>query len=195
MKAFYTITLVLFGLFAHAQELVNSYDIKVNGMNVGELTASKHVEGDKTTYKLNSKSTISLLGKTTITTTCTVVFKNDILESSTYLSEKNATLYDSSTITENNGVYTIIRKGKKTTWNKPIKYVTCQLYFEKPLKTEHYFDVLEAVFSPIKTIDPNNYLYIDASNNEKTTYSYANRVLEQGSTKHLLYDFTFTLRR
>ncbi|EKT2069020.1 hypothetical protein O8E88_000809 [Flavobacterium psychrophilum] len=195
MKKFYTLLLLLFGLVAKAQDLVNTYDIKVNGINVGELIATKHIEGDKTIYKLNSKSVISVLGKTAITTSFVGVFKNEILQSSTYCSEKDAKIYDSSTITQNNGIYTISRKGRKSTLNKPIKYVTCLLYFEKPIKNEQYFDVLEAVFSPIKLIEPNTYLYIDSSNNEKTTYTFSNSILEQGTTKHLLYNYTFTLRK
>ena len=195
MKSFYTILLSLLSLFTNAQHQEHVYDISVNGNTVGELTVSRLVEGAKTTYKLNSKSVISLLGKTTITTSFVGVFKNNVLQSSNYTSQKNNKPYDNSTITENNGVYSITRKGQKSTIHKPIKYVTCLLYFEKPVVSEPYFDVLEAVFSPITTIDQNNYLFIDSSNNEKTTYDYLNGVLQQGSTKHVLYDFTFTLRR
>lgn len=195
MKYFYTLLLSLFSLFTNAQNQEHIYDISVNGNTVGKLTVSKLIEGDKTTYKLNSKSVISLFGKTTITTSFVGVFMNNVLQSSTYISQKNNKPYDNSTITENNCVYTITRKGTKSTIHKPIKYVTCLLYFEKPVVNKPYFDVLEAVFSPITTIDQNNYLFIDSSNNEKTTYDYLNGVLQQGSTKHVLYDYTFTLRK
>ncbi|NRT13022.1 DUF6134 family protein [Flavobacterium sp. 14A] len=195
MNKFYTLLLSLFSLLTHAQNQEHIYDISVNGNTVGELTVSKLVEGEKTTYKLNSKSVISLFRKTTITTSFIGVFKNNILQTSSYISQKNSKPYDNSIITENNGVYTITRKGKKATINKPIKYVTCLLYFEKPVVNEPYFDVLEAVFSPITAVDQNKYVLIDSSNNEKTTYDYLNAVLQQGSTKHVLYDFTFTLRK
>lgn len=195
MNKFYTLLLSLFSLLTHAQNQEHIYDISVNGNTVGELTVSKLVDGEKTTYKINSKSVISLFGKTTITTSFIGVFKNNILQTSSYISQKNNKPYDNSIITENNGVYTITRKGKKATINKPIKYVTCLLYFEKPVVNEPYFDVLEAVFSPITAVDQNKYILIDSGNNEKTTYDYLNAVLQQGSTKHVLYDFTFTLRK
>jgi hypothetical protein len=195
MKYLHTLVLLLFCVFTNAQNQEHVYDISVNGNIIGELTVSKLIEGPTTTYKLNSKSVISLLGKTTITTSFIGVFKNNVLQSSIYISQKNNKAYDSSTITEKNGVYTILRKGKKSIVSKPIKYVTCLLYFEKPVVTEPYFDVLEAVFSPITMVDQNNYLFIDSSNNEKTTYNYLNGILEQGKTKHTLYDFTFTLRK
>lgn len=195
MNKIYTLVLSLLSLFINAQSQEHIYDISVNGITVGELTVSKLVEGTKTSYKLNSRSVITLLGKTTITTSFVGVFKNNVLESSTYSSQKNNKPYDNSTIIENNGIYTVNRKGKKSTIDKPIKYVTCMLYFEKPVVNELYFDVLEAVFSPITIVDPNKYLFIDSSNNEKTNYTYLNGALEQGSTNHVLYDFTFTLRR
>lgn len=194
MKLFYILVFFLF-VRANAQTQEQLYDISVNGITVGELSVSKVIEGSKTVYKLNSKSVISLFTKTTITTSLICEFKDNVLEWSTYVSKKNGKPYDNSTITKSDGLYTVTRKEKTASISKPIKYVTCMLYFEKPITNESYFDVLEGVFSPVKIVDQNNFLYVDSSNNEKTTYNYLNGTLQQGSTKHALYDFTFTLRR
>ena len=69
------------------------------------------------------------------------------------------------------------------------------LYFEKPMSEQQYFDVLEAVYSPIESINSNTFVYTDSSNNEKTTYMYVNTILEKGTTNHTLYNFTFSLKK
>ena len=194
MKHIHCLLLLLSWVVLNAQDLSSTYSISVDHITVGTLTATKTIDGDKTTYTINSTSVIHLLGKTTITTSFVGVFRNGVLESSAYTSEKDGHPYDSSVISESNGIYTISRKGKKTTLSNPITLVTCMLYFEKPVSGAQYFDVLEAVYSPIESTTTNTYLYTDSSNNEKTTYTYANNVLEQGTTNHTLYNFTFRLK-
>ena len=172
-----------------------NYDILVDNINVGSLTASKQIDGDKTIYTIDSKSVVHLLGQKTITTSFVGVFRNGVLESSSYTLEKNGNPSDSSVITESNGVYSISRKGKKTTLSSPIKYVTCLLYFEKPDVSQKYFDVLKAVYSPIINAGRNTYVYADSSSNETTTYTYTNNTLEQGITKYTFYNYTFRLKK
>lgn len=195
MKKIYLLSLVLFSFITNAQDLSKTYDISVDGVNVGTLTASKQIDGDKTTYTIDSKSTVHFLGKTTITTSFISVFRNGVLESSTYTSEKDGHPYDSSVIVESNDIYTIRRKGKNSTLNMPIKYVTCMLYFEEPNVSEQYFDVLDANYNPIENTSSGTYVYTDSVNNEKTTYTYSDDTLEQGTTKHSFYSFTFKLKK
>ncbi len=173
----------------------NIYKIAVDGTEVGTLTANKEIDGDKITYTIDSKSVVHLLGKNTFTTSLVAVFRNDMLEYSTYTSEKNDHSYDSSVINESNGIYTINRKGKKSTLNSPIKNVKCQLYFEKPDISYMYFSVLDANYSPIINSDRNTYVYKNTSTNETITYTYSNSTLEQVTTEHALYHFTFTLKQ
>ncbi len=173
----------------------NIYKIAVDGTEVGTLTANKEIDGDKITYTIDSKSVVHLLGKNTFTTSLVAVFRNDMLEYSTYTSEKNDHSYDSSVINESNGIYTINRKGKKSTLNSPIKNVKCQLYFEKPDINYMYFSVLDANYSPIINSDTNTYVYKNISTNETITYTYSNSTLEQVTTEHALYHFTFTLKQ
>ncbi len=173
----------------------NIYKIAVDGTEVGTLTANKEIDGDKITYTIDSKSVVHLLGKNIFTTSLVAVFRNDMLEYSTYTSEKNDHSYDSSVINESNGIYTINRKGKKSTLNSPIKNVKCQLYFEKPDINYMYFSVLDANYSPIINSDTNTYVYKNTSTNETITYTYSNSTLEQVTTEHALYHFTFTLKQ
>ena len=196
MKYFSSLlTLFLFSNYLIAQDQTNIYNIIVDGSEVGTLTATKQIDGDKTTYTVDSKSVVHLFGEHTITTSLVAIFRNGILESSTYTSEKNGQPYDSSVINETNGIYTINRKGNKSTLNSPIKNVTCQLYFENPDVSQLYFDVLEAIYSPITNSGNGTYVYKDTSTNETTTYTYLNSTLEQGKTEHALYSFMFTLKK
>ena len=195
MKHIHCFLLMCCCVALNAQNLSSTYTISVANITVGTLTATKTIDGDKTTYTIDSESIIHLLGETTITTSFVGVFINGVLESSAYTSEKDGHPYDSSFISESNGVYTISRKGKETTLTNPIKYVTCMLYFEKPMSEQQYFDVLEAVYSPIESINSNTFVYTDSSNNEKTTYMYVNTILEKGTTNHTLYNFTFSLKK
>lgn len=177
-----------------AQTQSRIYDITINDINVGSLTASKQIEGIRTTYRIDSKSVVHVLKEIVITTSLISVFKNGILESSSYISEKNGNPYDRSLITQTTDGYIIDRKGQKKVITGTVRYVTCLLYFEKPITTTPYFDPLEAVYSPITANSAHTFTLVDASNNEKTLYTYLDNILQQGVTKHALYNFTFTLK-
>ena len=124
-----SLIILLTGITVSAQVKTLDYTIEVAGNNVGTLTATKTIQEGKITYVANSTSTINLFGKTTITTSLVVVYRNGVLESSVYTVEKDGNPYDSTTITENNGTYSINRKGKISTFPEPITSSTNQLYF------------------------------------------------------------------
>lgn len=177
-----------------AQNKTNTYDISINGINVGTLTASKEVANDKTTYTVDSKSVVHFFGETTVTTSVVAIFRNGLLESSIYTSEKDGNSYDSNIIIESNGVYTLNRKGKKSTQTLPIKKITALLYFEEPEAGTIYYDVLSGTNAPIESILPNTFTYQSPESREKTTYTYNNNVLEKGVTNYILYSFTYTAK-
>ena len=187
-----TFLLILNISFCISQTTTNHYTIEALNENVGTLTATKTVQGDKTTYVTNSSSTVHIFGTTTVTTSLTVIFRNGVMESSTYTSEKNGNSYDSCIITEINGVYTVNRKGKKSTFTTPVKHVTIQLYFEEPGANDSYFDPLGAAFYPVELSSPDTYTYDDPASKVNTTYVYKNGQLQQGTTDYTLYKYSFT---
>lgn len=181
-------------LSSTAQNKTQTYDIAVSRINVGTLVASKVVEGNTTTYSLTSKSSVHVFVQTTIITSMIAVFKNGILESCTYTSEKNGSPYDSSMITQNNGVYTIDKKGNKSTYSSPIKNITAMLYFEKPEAGTIFFDVLSGTYAPIEIITQDTFSFESPGSSEKTIYTYKNNILEKGVTNYAFYSFTYTAK-
>lgn len=195
MKQFLIIVFLMALLPVKAQTKTNSYDIGVSGINVGTLVASKIVDGAKTTYIIDSKSSVRLLGVTTVSTSVVAIFRNGILESSTYTSEKDGNPYDSSVITESNGVYTINRKGKKSIETTAIRNITAMLYFEKPEAGAIYFDILSGTNAPIESSKLDSFIYQSSGSGEKTTYTYQNNFLEKGVTDYTLFSFTYTAKK
>jgi hypothetical protein len=90
------------------------YDLIVSGNTIGTVTATKKVEGDKITYTSNSNATVTMLFKIEIKTRMTVVYKNNILQESSYKFYKNGNLKEEATTILTNGKLHTTRKFQHT---------------------------------------------------------------------------------
>lgn len=189
VKSFFLFLIITNVHVIKAQVTTLNYSIEVAEKNVGSLTASKTVQEGKITYSANSTSTIHLFGETTITTSLITVYRNGVLESSTYTVEKDGNSYDSSIITENNGTYSINRRGKISSFPEPITASTNQLYFSEPEGMSKMFAELEGVYKDILEIENNAYLFTDPDHSHKNTYTYENGILKEGVIDHAIFNY------
>ncbi|GGG49427.1 DUF6134 family protein [Bizionia arctica] len=190
---FYLLFILLSGTCIKAQVTTLNYNIVVAGENVGTLVATKTIQEGKITFDTNSTSTIDIFGKTTITTSLVVVYRKDVLESSVYTVEKDGSPYDSTTITENNGTYSINRKGAISSFPGPITASANQLYFNEPKGISKMFAELEGIYKDITETGDNAYLFTDPDHSHKNTYTYENGILKEGIIDHALFNFSIIL--
>jgi hypothetical protein len=193
MKHNFLALLVLVGFAVNGQVTTLNYTIEVAGKNVGTLTAVKTIQQDKVTYASNSNTTIHLFGETTITTSLVTVYRNGVLESSTYTVEKDGNPYDSCIITQNNGTYTINRKGKISSFPEPITASTNQLYFSEPERLTKIFAELEGVYKDITESGTNAFLFTDPDHSHKNNYTYDNGILKEATIDHAIVNYRIVL--
>lgn len=170
------------------------YDLIVSGEKIGTVTATKKVEGNKITYTSNSDATTSMLFKIDIKTRMTVVYKNNILQESSYQFYKNGKLKEEANVTLSNGIYSIIHDKKVTTYNKKIVKSTIILPFEKPNDKDSYFEEVEGNFKTIKLIKENNYQLYNQNNTQKDDYNYKDGNLQSSLVRNTLVDFKMVLK-
>lgn len=170
------------------------YDLIVSGEKIGIVTATKKVEGNKITYTSDSDATTSMVFKIDIKTRMTVVYKNNILQESSYRFYKNGKLKEAANVTLSNGIYSIIHDKKVTTYNKKIVKSTIVLPFELPNDKDSYFEEVEGNFKTIKLINENNYQLYNQNNTQKDDYNYKDGNLRSCLVRNTLVDFKMVLK-
>jgi hypothetical protein len=170
------------------------YDLIVSGNTIGTVTATKKVEGDKITYTSNSNATVTMLFKIEIKTRMTVVYKNNILQESSYKFYKNGNLKEEATTILTNGKYTITHNKKVSTYSKGILKSTIVLPFDKPKNNESYFEEVQGYFKTMKLINGNKYQLFDQNNSQKDDYNYKDDYLESSIVRNAIVDFKMVLK-
>jgi hypothetical protein len=132
--------------------VVNNYEIKVAGMKVGKLIATKEIRDNTTIYTLSSDASVVLLHHYKVKEVLMATYQNNILQHVSiwgYMGKKSY----SSAIHWNKDHYDININGyhysRQSTEYAPIKYSIARIYFEEPPVNERIFSEDYGVFSNI----------------------------------------------
>jgi hypothetical protein len=192
---FFVFILCMFNLQnANSQTTTLLYKLIVAGHNIGTVTAIKKTEGNKTTYTSNTDATANFIFTTEIKTRMTVVYKNDILQESSYTLFKNGKIKEVATATLKSGVYTITHDDETNYYSKNISKSTIILLFELPNTSESYFEEVEGTFKSIKLIKENIFELLSKDKGQKDEYIYKNGVVQYSLVKNTLINFEMILK-
>ncbi len=194
MEMYLSICCLFLYLIANAQTETLVYDLKVSGKIIGTVTAKKIIQGNNVTYISDTDAKISFLGTTQIKTIMKVIFENGKLYESNYKFYKNNKIKEESSITSNNGKYTIIHDGKTNVINEPIYASSIILPFYKPKDNDKIFEELEGYFKSIKLINNKSFQLLDPKSNHKDKYIYENGKMEYCLVNNTLVDFEMILQ-
>ncbi|TDD95959.1 DUF6134 family protein [Flavobacterium cellulosilyticum] len=194
----FNIILVLLSVFnmlnANSQTKTLQYKLLVAGENIGTVTATKKIEGNKTTYMSNADASANFIFKTEIKTRMSVVYKNDILQESSFKLFKNGKLKEESTTNLKNGVYTIIHDNETNYYNKNIFNSTIILLFELPNTKESYFEEVEGTFKNVTLINENLFQLLGENSSQKDDYRYRNGILYYSLVRNTFVNFEMVLK-
>tara|TARA_R110002126_G_scaffold55888_1_gene149823 strand:+ start:163 stop:759 length:597 start_codon:yes stop_codon:yes gene_type:complete len=170
------------------------YKLLVAGEDIGTVTATKKIEGNKTIYTSNTDAEANFIFKTEIKTRMSVIYENNILQESSFRLFKNGKLKEEATTKLNNGVYTFIHDNETNYFNKNIFKSTIILLFELPNTEERYFEEVEGTFKNVKLVKENIFELFNKNNSHNDDYKYSNGVLQYSLVRNTLVNFEMVLK-
>lgn len=182
-------------VFLVAQSATRNYDLKVAGIQVGNLQASKQIQGSQEIYTADSEALIRFFGKHSLKTHLEVVYENDTLKSSTNIMWKDGELYDEISVKNTGENYQVIANGKESILNHPINYSSVRLYFDQPTTIQEVFIEPDGAFTKIIATKSNEFRYIEkGKKTNKYTYNSAG-VLEKAVFKGSFFNVSIILKQ
>jgi hypothetical protein len=167
------VILILLCMPLQAQDR-HEYEITVAGFSIGEMTATKTITGDTTTYLLTSKVSFWLFGQINIDYTTDVKYVGNRFIRSSVSSRTNRGDF-LSRIWLQGDVYQVDAKSYKyeleTVIRESITYSAVRLFFEEPIGRGKMIAENYGVFGSIKALGGNTYVTIANLNENKYTYN------------------------
>lgn len=179
---------------ASSQTKTLQYKLLVAGEDIGTVTATKKIEGNKTIYTSNTDAEANFIFKTEIKTRMSVIYENNILQESSFRLFKNGKLKEEATTKLNNGVYTFIHDNETNYFNKNIFKSTIILLFELPNTEDRYFEEVEGTFKNVKLVKENIFELFNKNNSHNDDYKYSNGVLQYSLVRNTLVNFEMVLK-
>lgn len=180
----------LIALFGLAVSLVGAqtrkYEVILSGDKIGDLTATKTVKGNFTTYKLESKSEAKVLFTTKKNyVLMEVTYKDGKLLSANCKNEINDEVDNYANIFWDGSKYTITNEKKKFTYDQAVTYSVISLYFSEPKGLTTLFTERIGEVYPLKDLGEGRYEY-KIPNGDKNVYIYKNGELVETERKTII---------
>lgn len=182
----------LFALLALCMSVVVSqaqtrkYEVILSGDKIGELTVTRTIKGNFTTYKLESKSEAKVLFSTKKNyVLMDVIYKDGKLLSANCKNEINDAVDNYANIFWDGEKYTITNEKKKFTHTTPVTYSVISLYFSEPKGLTNLFTERIGEVYPLKPLGDGKYEY-KIPNGDKNVYIYKNGELVETERKTII---------
>ena len=194
-KLSFCIILFLIALGAHSQSLSLKYNIQLKDDVIGILNVKRMIQGNKTSYLLDSKIQIQKVMTFDITYNLVTNYENGKLISSTNRQTTNARMKtNSSTVWEGNKYLVTVGSDRKYIKEKMIDYSLALLYFNEPIgKTKVWSDSF-GKFLRIKPDGVHRY-ELQLPDGKKNYYNYKFGICSMVETEQVFTKVTFLLTK
>jgi hypothetical protein len=190
----FLILLLLISHFALPQSTKLEYSITRKGNNIGTMSFSRHLSGNKTIFKIESNVKARLIFVITVKALEEAIYENGIMTWSFLYRKMNGTekVNKKTTLLGNN--YVIIKGHHSETLNTyPIRYNMICLYLNEPTDIPKVYSDNFQQFLDIETLGDHHYKisFPDGNFNE---YYYTNGLCSKVEVNHRFYSSTIELK-
>lgn len=186
MKKSLSILLVLFLSVLVLQAQTRKYEVILSGDKIGELTVTRTIKGNFTTYKLESKSEAKVLFTTKKNyVLMDVIYKDGKLLSANCKNEINDEVDNYANIFWDGAKYTITNEKKKFTYATPVTFSIISLYFSEPKGMTSLFTERIGESYPLTALGDGRYEF-KIPDGDKNVYIYKNGELVETERKTII---------
>lgn len=188
------ILLLLLSHFSWSQNTRLEYSIKRRGSEIGTMSFSQQLSGDKTAFKIESTIKARLVFLITIKALEEAIYENGIMTwSFLYRKMNDAEKLNKKTQLAGNSYLVTRGRQQEKMNNFPIRYSMICLYLREPVtETKVYSDNFQT-FLDIKKLGDHHYK-IDFPDGNYNEYHYRNGLCSKVEVNHKLYRSTIELK-
>lgn len=165
----------LFTTLCFAQSF--TYDIFLVGSDVGDMTITRKISGNKKTYTMESRTEVNYIIDSRKDVFRSVIeFENNILVSSKMENKKNDKLNEYTYVTKGNGGYKVQTEKGLSTIAGNIVNAVYDIFFQEPKGGESLFVDRSGKFGSLTKIKDHCYKVI-VKGDDDYTYNYENGIM------------------
>lgn len=189
---------IFFGLsgIASANETTRYYDITVAGFTIGEVKATRFIDGDRTEYEVNSLVSLWFFGTLKIEFTINSIYENGQFISSRTVSKSNRGEFI-SVLNWDGEKYIVDANSYKfsnqDTLLNPIYFSTVLMFFEEPKGSEEFLSENYGLTSPMNRTD-NEVIEVQIDGN-RNKYFFENGELVKANMQSPIKNYVLKKRK
>ncbi|MEN8226293.1 MAG: DUF6134 family protein [Bacteroidota bacterium] len=175
---------VVFFNEAMAQEQTLKYQIRVLGMDVGELTVTERVEGQDTIIEAISDVKVRIIFTYRVKYIQRSVHRSGELLQSSLLTYKKDELNSSTELIKTGDEYMLIKDGDTSFVHGHIQYSGSLLYFHEPANEKYMYFEISGEKAAVESTGAHAYRIIRPDNGRESDFEYSNGILQRSAIEH-----------
>lgn len=166
------------------------YKVYKGGKEIGQIRAVKSVQGEKTTYVVETQMTVRVLLNQNIFYTSTAVYANGVLQQSEARSILNNKQHHSCSSILRDSRYIIKQNGEELVLNRLVRYSGVLLYFKEPGNNTMVFSEMYGADNTMRKAAAGHYILTDNKSKRQNVYWYKGGILDHAAINHSMMDLT-----
>jgi hypothetical protein len=165
-----------------------TYAIKRDGKVVGQIKASRTIQGSKTYYEVETHMEIKVIVTQNIDYSSKAFYEDGVLQSSVSKSYLNQKLHNSCTTVLRGNRYEIKNDNAVSYIKKPVYYSGVMLYFKEPGNTSLVYSEMSGQENYMRKKAVAQYILTNSKSQKQNHYYYKNSFLDRAYIDHSMVD-------
>ncbi|RUA23936.1 MAG: hypothetical protein DSY76_08700 [Bacteroidetes bacterium] len=188
MKTLITLIFMTFSLLLNAQ--VYKYKIICKGKDIGEIEVKKTVKDTAIYYDITGRSTVTMFFTESIKYHLSSIYINGAMFYSSATIYLNDKVHFNSVVQQENGYYTLNKKGHQSRFLGSIIYSGAMLYFTEPSGIDLIFSEIDNIEKNITKLADHKYKIVNPKTNNASVFNYVDGILESADIDHTYVSFS-----
>jgi len=165
-----------------------TYSILRDGKVVGQIKASRTIQGSKTYYEVETHMEIKVIVTQNIDYSSKAFFQDGVLQSSVSKSYLNQRLHNTCTTVLRGSKYEIKNDNAVSYIKKPVYYSGAMLYFKEPGNTSLVYSEMSGQENHMQKKAVGQYILTNSKSMKQNKYYYKNSFLDRAYIDHSMVD-------
>ncbi|MFT4667020.1 MAG: hypothetical protein ACI8YQ_004637 [Polaribacter sp.] len=190
LRTIITVLMLLLSVGAFAKS--GQYKVTANSKEIGTLVVKETKEDKVSQIEIISDVSVRVIFLVELNYKLNSIYENGVLQYSKVTTCLNDKVHSTTTVEKQGEKYLIVKDGKKSIFDKAIKYTGAMIYLYEVEEGSTVFSEIDAAENRVKKIGPNRYKLYNPKNKEIAEYYYENGNLQKAIVRQPFVDFIMT---
>lgn len=173
-------------VFSQPESQTIKYNIRVMGINIGELTVKQQKTGNDIVIDVVTDVKVKIIFTYQVKFLQHSLYRDGSLMNSHVQTVKNGNINSDTKLTRDGDAYILVKDGDSTLVHEKITYSGSLLYFNEPKQVSLIYKEISGNKSYIKYIENQTYVVTDEKGRVTNRYVYEKGILDRAEIKHTL---------